>query len=95
MAIKVYGSNVCPGCLRFINVLTEHNIMPQFINVTGSIDHLKWFIDFRDRSPLFDDVRCSGRIGFPLIQMEDGTYTRDVNEVLRELGIDVTIDYKR
>ena len=95
MAIKVYGSNVCPGCLRFINVLTSHNIMPAFINVTGSIDHLKEFIDFRDRSPLFDDVRGTGRIGFPLIQLEDGTYTRDVNKVLEDLGIDERIDYKR
>ena len=43
MAIKVYGSNVCPGTMCFVSILTAHGIMPQFINVTGSIDHLKEF----------------------------------------------------
>ncbi|MBQ4473406.1 MAG: hypothetical protein II930_03845 [Lachnospiraceae bacterium] len=43
MNIKVYGSNVCPATMRFISVLTENGIMPQFINVTGSIHLLKEF----------------------------------------------------
>ncbi len=88
MAIKVYGSNICPGTMRFISILTSHGVMPAFINVTGSIDHLKEFITFRDTSGLYDGVRGSGAIGFPLIQLEDGTYTRDVNKVLKDLGID-------
>ena len=52
LAIKVYGSNVCPGTMCFVSILTAHGIMPQFINVTGSIDHLKEFITFRDTSPI-------------------------------------------
>lgn len=90
MSIKVYGSNLCPGTMRFLSILTEHGVMPQFINVTGSIDHLKSFITFRDTSPLYDGVRGSGSIGFPLIQLEDGTYTRDANAVLKQLGIPAT-----
>ena len=84
MAIKVYGSNVCPGTLRFIRRLTENGIMPDFVNVTGSIGLLKEFITFRDTSHLYDNVRGTGAIGFPLIQLEDGTYTRDVAEVLEK-----------
>ena len=34
MAIKVYGSNVCPGTLRFLSILTSHGVMPTFVNVT-------------------------------------------------------------
>ncbi len=41
MAIKVYGSNICPGTMRFLSILTENGVMPQFINVTGSINLLK------------------------------------------------------
>ncbi len=93
MAIKVYGSNTCPGTLRFLSVLTENHVMPVFINVTGSIDHLKEFTLIRDVNPVFDDVRGKGSIGFPLIQLEDGTYTRDVNQVLIDLGIDTRIYY--
>ena len=94
MSIKVYGSNVCPATTRFIDVLTENNVMPTFINVTGSINLLKEFIAFRDTSPLYENVRGTGSIGFPLIELEDGTRTRDVNKVLADLGINVKIEYK-
>ena len=94
MNIKVYGSNVCPGTLHFISVLTSHGIMPQFINVTGSIQLLKEFVTFRDTSPLYDGVRGTGAIGFPLIELEDGTFTRDVNKVLADLGIEEKIEYR-
>ena len=94
MAIKVYGSNVCPGTLRFLSILTENGIMPTFVNVTGSIDHLKAFVTLRDTSPLYDGVRGSGSIGFPLVQLEDGTYTRDVNKVLADLGIATRMEFK-
>ena len=94
MNIKVYGSNVCPATLRFVSLLTENGIMPQFINVTGSINLLKEFITFRDTSPLYDGVRGSGAVGFPLIELEDGTRTRDVNQVLADLGIRTKIEYR-
>ena len=57
MAIKVYGSNTCPGTLAFLNLLTTNHVMPTFINVTGSIALLKEFITFRDTSPLYDGTR--------------------------------------
>lgn len=87
MAIKVYGSNICPGTLRFLRVLTDNGVMPDFVNVTGSIGLLKEFITFRDTSPLYDKTRGTGAIGFPLVQLEDGTYTRDLQAVLTGLGI--------
>lgn len=95
MAIKVYGSNVCPGTMRFLSILTEHGVMPEFINVTGSIELLKEFITFRDTSPLFDAIRGTGAIGFPLIQLEDERYTRDLNDVLASLGIQAKMEFGR
>ena len=94
MNMKVFGSNVCPGTMRFLSVLTENGVMPSFINVTGSIDHLKEVIFIRDTNPIFDSIRGTGRIGFPLIQLEDGTYTTDVNQVLKDLGIDTEIRFR-
>lgn len=87
MAITVYGSNICPGTLRFLRVLTDNGVMPNFVNVTGSIGLLKEFITFRDTSPLYDKIRGTGAIGFPLVQLEDGSYTRDLQGVLDMLGI--------
>ena len=95
MAITVYGSNVCPGTLRFVSILTANGVMPNFVNVTGSIQLLKDFITFRDNSPLYDGVRGTGAIGFPLVQLEDGTYTRDLNGLLESLGIQDRMEFKR
>lgn len=80
--------------MRFLSVLTENGVMPSFVNVTGSIDHLKEFILIRDTNPIFENIRGTGRIGFPLIQLEDGTYTTDVNQVLKDLGINAEIRFR-
>ena len=95
MSIRVYGSTVCPGTMRFLAILTANGVMPQFINVTGSIDHLKAFIALRDTSPLYDGGRGSGAVGFPLVQWEDGTYTRDANAALERLGIQERMEFSR
>lgn len=94
MALKVYGSNVCPGTLAALNVLTSNHVMPVFINVTGSITLLKEFMTFRDTSPLYDGVRGSGSIGFPLFELEDGTRTRDVQVAFKSVGIDAEFSFK-
>lgn len=67
--------------------------MPEFVNVTGSITLLKEFIQLRDTHSEFDGIRGTGRIGFPLIQLEDGTYTRDANRVLEGLGIRARLEF--
>lgn len=95
MAITVYGSNICPGTLRFLSILTTRGVMPNFVNVTGSIGALKDFIYIRDTHEIFEDIRGTGRIGFPLLQMEDGSYTRDVNGVLEKLGIPERMEFKK
>ena len=94
MILKVYGSNVCPGTLRFLSILTENGVMPDFVNVTGSIDHLKQFLLIRDTDPAFESIRGSGRIGFPLIEYPDGRRTRDVNQVLSDLGIRERMEFR-
>ena len=94
MKLTVYGSNLCPATMRFLSILTENHVMPNFVNVTGSIGLLKEFMTFRDTSNLYDGIRGSGAIGFPLIQLEDGTYTRNVNEVLRQLGIQTDFSFE-
>ena len=93
MAIKVYGSNLCPGTMRFLSILTSHGIMPSFINVTGSIHLLKDFLIKRDTLPCFEGIRVAGRIGFPLIELEDGTCTCDTNAVLEALGLSERMDF--
>ena len=93
MAITVYGSNVCPGTLQFLNILTKNHYMPVFMNVTGSITLLKEFNYLRDTLPCFEGLRGTMSIGFPLIKLEDGTYTRDYAKVLKDLGIEDKFEF--
>ena len=81
-----WGLSTFPGTMRFLSILTENGVMPQFINVTGSINLLKDFIYLRDTHPAFDAFRGTGRIGFPLVQLEDGTHTTDLDGVLDSFG---------
>ena len=92
--ITVYGSTVCPGTLRFLAILTEHGYMPVFENVTGSITLLKEFIRLRDTLPCFAGLHGTGAIGFPLIKLPNGTYTRDYAAVLKSLGIDAPYEFR-
>ena len=52
------------------------------------------FITFRDTSPLYDGTRGTGAIGFPLVELEDGTRTRDIPAVLKSLGIEAEWYFK-
>ncbi len=87
MAVKVYGSNTCPATLQALSIFTAHHYMPTFVNVTGSINLLKDFIKFRDTSDLFASVRGTTDIGFPVFQLEDGTFTRDARKAFESVGI--------
>ena len=86
--ITVYGSNTCPGTLQFLNVLTRNHYMPHFVNITGSIALLKEFVYLRDTLDCFEGLRGSDKVGFPLIKLPDGTFTRDYAKVLTDIGID-------
>ncbi|MBQ3272854.1 MAG: hypothetical protein IJH44_06345 [Solobacterium sp.] len=92
--ITVYGSNVCPGTLAFLNILTSNHYMPVFINVTGSITLLKEFMYLRDTEACFDGLHGTMSIGFPLIKMPDGTFTRDYKMVLESIGIDADFSFR-
>lgn len=82
MTIKLYGSNLCPKTLHALRVMDEAGFTPTFINVTGSINLLMDWVEFRDTNPLFEELRGTRKVGFPTFQLEDGTYTRDLDYVM-------------
>ena len=47
--------------------------------------HLKSFLKLRDTLPLMEEVREGGYIGIPLFQLEDGTLTLNLQDVLDRL----------
>lgn len=53
----------------------------EFIDVIGSKDNLKEFLQLRDSSSLFDVARQEDRIGIPAFIKDDGELTLSVADV--------------
>lgn len=56
-----------------------------FRNLSASLPDLKAYLAVRESCGLYDKVRQAGGIGIPFFEMEDGTRTMDLDEVLAKL----------
>ena len=81
--LKIYGSMLCPDCIECCEKLRESKIEFEFCDFADSLVNLKTFFNLRDSSHVFDDIRTAGKIGIPCIVREDGSFTLDMNEVLK------------
>lgn len=52
------------------------------VKVYGSINLLADWVLTRDTNPLFEKSRGTRSVGFPTFEFEDGTMTRDIEDVL-------------
>ena len=48
--------------------------------------NLRKFLKYRDEEPMFEEMKAAGRVGLPLFQLEDGTLTFSLEEVLEKCG---------
>lgn len=70
--LKIYGSDLCPDCLRCKEELTAAGVAFEYLDFGDSILNLKEFLRIRDTHCAFDQVRRSGGIGIPCIVTENG-----------------------
>lgn len=84
--LKVYGTNTCPDCVDCKANFDYHKIPYEYIDVCESVKTLKEFIQLRDTSPLFDEIKSNGSVGIPCIIKEDGTITFDWQQFVLETG---------
>ena len=73
--LKIYGSALCPDCVKCCKELKDANIAFEYCDFADNLLYLKEFLKLRDTSGVFDEIRDSGKIGIPCILREDGTYT--------------------
>lgn len=71
--LKIYGSMLCPDCVRCREDLDKAGVEYEFLDFGESLKSLKEFLKLRDGSPMFDTVRAEGKIGIPCLQREDGS----------------------
>lgn len=73
--LKIYGSMLCPDCVKCRDALDKAGVEYEFRDFSESLKNLKEFLKLRDDNPLFDGVRQEGKIGIPCILREDGSIT--------------------
>lgn len=83
MKVTVIGSHLCPDTLYALNRLSEADVEMEYKDLSSSLADLKVYLALRQDSPIYADIRANGGIGIPCFLLEDGTVTRDLNEVLK------------
>lgn len=85
MNVIVIGSHLCPDTLYALCRLREKNAEIDFKNLSSSLPDLKAYLAVRENEPQYEAVRAGGGIGIPFFELEDGTKTMDLDEVLKKL----------
>ena len=84
LKLVIYGTDTCKDCVDAKALLDAKGIRYLFLEFSDSIGNLKRFLKLRDTNPLFDEPKQKGAVGVPCFQLEDGTLTLDINEVLKK-----------
>lgn len=86
MKVLMYGIESCKSCKTAKERLDEANVEYKYLSFTDSIMNLRRFLEYRDKEPMFDEVKKEGRVGIPLFYLEDGTLTFSLDEVIEKAG---------
>ena len=81
--LKIYGSLLCPDCVRCCEELKKAEIAFEYCDFGDSLLHLKEFLRLRDEDSVFSETRAAGKIGIPCIVREDGSLTLEWDEFLK------------
>ena len=77
--MKIYGSMLCPDCVKCREELDKAGITYEFLDFGENLQNLKDFLKIRDGNPLFDEARREGKIGIPCIVRDDGSVSLEWN----------------
>ena len=78
--LRVYGSLLCPDCVRCKAELEQAGVDFQYLDFADSLLYLKEFLTLRDYEDAFRWAKDEGKIGIPCILHDDGTITFDWKE---------------
>lgn len=81
--LKIYGSPLCPDCVKCKQELEEAGVEFLYLDIGEKLLYLKQFLKLRDGNELFEPVRQRGQIGIPCILREDGSVTSEWDEYLK------------
>ena len=86
--MKMYSSDICPGCKAFKAVLAERGIEDAFevVDITENVMKMREFLKLRDNEEAFAPVRERSAIGIPSFVNDNGEITLDENVALEWIG---------
>lgn len=85
MKVTVIGSHLCEDTRNTLEILKGKDVEVEFFNLSEDLSALKKYLHYRETENMYEEIRKNGGIGIPLLVLEDGTKTFDVNEVLKKL----------
>ena len=83
MKITVIGSHLCPDTLYALNRLAEAGVEVNYQDILSCHAVLRTYLNIRETSELYAEIRGTQRLGVPCFQREDGSLTLDLNEILK------------
>ena len=81
--LTIFGSEMCPDCVKCKEDLDAKNIAYDFRDITVSLMEMHEFMKLRDVNEAFDPIRGTGTIGIPAIVKEDGSVILDWSELVQ------------
>lgn len=81
--LKIYGSMLCPDCVRCCRELKEAGVCFAYCDFAESLTYLKEFLKLRDEHDVFAQPRAAGKIGIPCIVRSDGSVTLEWDAFLQ------------
>lgn len=83
MMMKIYGSMLCPDCVRCRADLDQAGVEFEYLDFSENLRSLKEFLKIRDENPFFEEIREEGKIGIPCIVTDNGEVKLDWQEFLK------------
>lgn len=81
--LKIYGSALCPDCVKCKEALEQANVPFVYLSITESLLALKQFLKLRENKEEFAPVRKRGQIGIPCILDEEGNLSFTWDQYLK------------
>ena len=81
--LKIYGSPLCPDCVKCKEALEKADVPFVYLSITESLLAMKQFLKLRETKEEFEPIRQRGQIGIPCILNEDGNLSFTWDEFLK------------
>ena len=81
--LKIYGSQLCPDCVKCKEALEKADVPFVYLSITESLLAMKQFLKLRETKEEFEPIRQRGQIGIPCILNEDGNLSFTWDEFLK------------